>query len=121
MLTINALIAAKTAFQPNLEEEVQNAINNERNLLKTLKKMQNIKSKSLITFNKNKYKLPIYSKNKLINEFFEDKFLINRILLIIEKLKEHNIDSVGDFFYLSYDSPYKFYGRRNEVIIAVNY
>jgi len=35
---INALIAAKTAFQPNLEEEVQNAINNERNLLKTLKK-----------------------------------------------------------------------------------
>ena len=35
---INALIAAKTAFQSNLEEEVQNAINNERNLLKTLKK-----------------------------------------------------------------------------------
>ena len=40
---------------------------------------------------------------------------------LIEKLKEHNIESVGDFFYLSYDSPYKFYGRRNEVIIAVNY
>ena len=38
------------------------------NILKTLKKMQSIKSKSLITFNKNKYKLPIYSKNKLINE-----------------------------------------------------
>ena len=38
-----------------------------------------------------------------------------------KKLKKHNIESVGDFFYLSYDSPYKFYGRRNEVIIAVNY
>ena len=27
-----------------------------------------------------------------------------------KKLKEHNIESVGDFSYLSYDSPYKFYG-----------
>ena len=35
-IKINALIAAKKAFQPNLEENVQNAINNERNLLKTL-------------------------------------------------------------------------------------
>ena len=33
---INTLIAAKKAFQPNLEENVQNAINNERSLLKTL-------------------------------------------------------------------------------------
>jgi len=36
-IQINALIAAKKAFQPDLEEQVQNAINNERNLLKTLK------------------------------------------------------------------------------------
>ena len=35
-IKINALIAAKKAFQPNLEENVQNAINNERNLLKHL-------------------------------------------------------------------------------------
>ena len=35
-IKINALIAAKKAFQPNLEVNVQNAINNERNLLKTL-------------------------------------------------------------------------------------
>ena len=38
------------------------------NILKILKKMQDIKSKSLTTFKKKKYKLPIYSKNKLINE-----------------------------------------------------
>ncbi|MDG1712806.1 MAG: enoyl-CoA hydratase/isomerase family protein [Woeseiaceae bacterium] len=35
-VSINTLIAAKKAFQPNLEENVQNAINNERSLLKTL-------------------------------------------------------------------------------------
>lgn len=40
---------------------------------------------------------------------------------LMKKLKEHNIESVGDFFYLSYDSPYKFYGRRNEVIVSVKY
>ena len=33
---MSTLIAAKKAFQPNLEENVQSAINNERNLLKTL-------------------------------------------------------------------------------------
>ena len=33
---MSTLIAAKKAIQPNLEENVQNAINNERNLLKTL-------------------------------------------------------------------------------------
>ena len=33
---ISTLIAAKKAFQPNLEENVQSAINNERNLFKTL-------------------------------------------------------------------------------------
>ena len=38
-IQINALIAAKKAFQPDLEEQVQNAINNERNLLKTLKNL----------------------------------------------------------------------------------
>ena len=38
-----------------------------------------------------------------------------------EKLKEHNIESFGDFFFLSFDSPYKFYGRRNEVMVAVKY
>ena len=35
-VSINTLIAAKKAFQPNLEENVQNAINNERNLYKVL-------------------------------------------------------------------------------------
>ena len=43
------------------------------NILKILKKMQDIKSKSLTTFKKKKYKLPIYSKNKLIKS---QKFLL---------------------------------------------
>ncbi|MDG1202407.1 MAG: hypothetical protein P8N65_00945, partial [SAR86 cluster bacterium] len=33
---LNTLTAAKKAFHPNLEENVQNAINNERNLYKVL-------------------------------------------------------------------------------------
>ncbi len=40
---------------------------------------------------------------------------------LIEKLKTNNIVLNGDFLYLSYDSPYKFYGRRNEVIVSVIY
>ncbi len=40
---------------------------------------------------------------------------------LVEKLEKHNIQTQGDFLYLSYDSPYKFYGRRNEVIVSVSY
>lgn len=36
-IKVDALIAAKKVLQTNLEENVQNAINNERNLLRTLK------------------------------------------------------------------------------------
>ena len=36
-IDLNTLISAKKAFNPNLEEKVQDAINNERNLLKTFK------------------------------------------------------------------------------------
>ncbi len=39
--------------------------------------------------------------------------------LLIEKLKELDISPLGDFIYLSYDSPYKFYNRRNEVVVAI--
>ena len=39
--------------------------------------------------------------------------------LLIEKLKEYDINPLGDFLYLSYDSPYKFYNRRNEVVVAI--
>lgn len=38
-----------------------------------------------------------------------------------KKLEKMNIDKIGDFVHVSYDSPYKFYNRRNEVIIKVNY
>ena len=37
---------------------------------------------------------------------------------IISKM---NLDKIGDFIYLSYDSPYEFYNRKNEVIVKVNY
>jgi len=38
---------------------------------------------------------------------------------LIQKLKELDINPLGDFLYLSYDSPYKFYNRRNEVVVAI--
>ena len=38
-----------------------------------------------------------------------------------KKLEKMNIEKTGDFIHVSYDSPYKFYNRRNEVIIKVNY
>jgi hypothetical protein len=38
-----------------------------------------------------------------------------------EMISKMNLDKIGDFVYLSYDSPYKFYNRRNEVIVEVNY
>ena len=40
---------------------------------------------------------------------------------LTKKLEEHNIQANGEIMHLSYDSPYKFYGRRNEVIVAVKY
>jgi hypothetical protein len=38
-----------------------------------------------------------------------------------DKILKMNLDKIGDFVYLSYDSPYKFYNRKNEVIVEVNY
>ena len=37
-----------------------------------------------------------------------------------EIISKMNLDKIGDFVYLSYDSPYKFYNRRNEVIVELN-
>ena len=37
------------------------------------------------------------------------------------KLEKMNIEKIGGFIHVSYDSPYKFYNRRNEVIIKVSY
>lgn len=40
---------------------------------------------------------------------------------LIEKLDELNIKTVGNVFYVSYDSPYKVINRRNEVMIEIDY
>jgi effector-binding domain-containing protein len=40
---------------------------------------------------------------------------------LIEKLSELNIMTVGDLFYVSYNSPYKVFNRRNEVMIEIEY
>ena len=40
---------------------------------------------------------------------------------LIEKLSELNIKTVGDLFYVSYNSPYKVFNRRNEVMIEIEY
>ena len=53
-------------------------------------------------------------KNALVS--LTDK---NKIEIVAKKLKELDINPLGDFLYLSYDSPYKFYNRRNEVVVAI--
>ena len=40
---------------------------------------------------------------------------------LIEQLSELNIRTVGDIFYVSYNSPYKVFNRRNEVMVEINY
>ena len=40
---------------------------------------------------------------------------------LVEKLSELNIKSIGDIFYVSYNSPYKVFNRRNEVMVEVDY
>ena len=40
---------------------------------------------------------------------------------LIKKLSELNIKTVGDLFYVSYNSPYKVFNRRNEVMIEIEY
>lgn len=40
---------------------------------------------------------------------------------LIEKLSGLNIKTVGDLFYVSYNSPYKVFNRRNEVMAEIEY
>jgi len=40
---------------------------------------------------------------------------------LIEKLSELNIKTKGDLFYVSYNSPYKVFNRRNEVMVEIEY
>ena len=38
-----------------------------------------------------------------------------------KKLKDLNIEMMGDIFYVSYNSPYKIFNRRNEAMVEINY
>ena len=40
---------------------------------------------------------------------------------LVKKLKKLNIDMKGDIFYVSYNSPYKLFNRRNEAMVEINY
>ena len=40
---------------------------------------------------------------------------------LIKKLSELNIKTIGDLFYVSYNSPYKVFNRRNEVMVQIEY
>lgn len=40
---------------------------------------------------------------------------------LIKKLSDYDITSRGDIFYVSYNSPYKLFNRRNEVMIEIDY
>ncbi|MBN09184.1 MAG: hypothetical protein CMC79_02270 [Flavobacteriaceae bacterium] len=53
-----------------------------------------------------------YSNNK--KEFTHTQRLLSKLI-------ELNIRPIGNPYILSYDSPYKFYNRRNEIIIEIEY
>ena len=40
--------------------------------------------------------------------------------LLMDELKKNGIQSIGAPMLLSYDAPYKFYNRRNEIMVEVN-
>ena len=40
---------------------------------------------------------------------------------LVNKLSDLNIKTVGDLFYVSYNSPYKVFNRRNEVMVQIEY
>lgn len=40
---------------------------------------------------------------------------------LLETLEANGIETIGDVEYLGYDSPYKFYNRRNEVMVEIAY
>ncbi len=40
---------------------------------------------------------------------------------LVDKLSELSIDPVGDIFYVSYNSPYKIFNRRNEAMVEISY
>ncbi len=40
---------------------------------------------------------------------------------LLSVLKNNKINTVGNYYLLSYDAPTKFYNRRNEIIIEINY
>lgn len=40
---------------------------------------------------------------------------------LLETLATNSIEPLGEVEYLGYDSPYKFYNRRNEVVVEVSY
>jgi len=42
-------------------------------------------------------------------------------LKLINKLNEMSIKTIGDVFFVSYNSPYKVFGRRNEVMVEIKY
>ena len=39
----------------------------------------------------------------------------------LKKLREMDIQMIGDIFYVSYNSPYKVFNRRNEVMVEIEY
>ncbi len=40
---------------------------------------------------------------------------------LLQTLEENDISTIGELEILGYDSPYKFYNRRNEIMVAISY
>ena len=41
--------------------------------------------------------------------------------ILSKKLREMDIKMIGDIFYVSYNSPYKVFNRRNEAMVEIEY
>lgn len=53
--------------------------------------------------------------------YASDKDIKNYSQKLRNLLNENGITTIGNFRFLGYDPPYKFFGRRNEIIVAINW
>ena len=52
---------------------------------------------------------------------YKDQNAIQHLSSMNKKLNELNINIKGDIFYVSYNSPYKVFNRRNEAMVEIIY
>lgn len=53
--------------------------------------------------------------------FASDSSIKKHTTLLKNSLKEHHLSYYGNFRFLGYNPPYQIFGRRNEIIVAINW